>query len=139
MTVACRSMLALLVCAGVASAQDNTKAADAAFKQGRELYKQNKYAEACEQFEKSQALDPANGTLFNIAQCSEKIGKLALAVLGCLYLGHASLALDALLRGTLSVFGLLLALLELGIALLVFAGLGNMLKRDSWNECRRWS
>jgi hypothetical protein len=66
-------------------------------------------------------------------------GKLALAILGSLYLGHASLALHALLQGTLSVFGLFVALLELGIALLVFAGLGGMLKRDSWNEYRRWS
>jgi hypothetical protein len=66
-------------------------------------------------------------------------GKLALAVLGCLYLGHATLAFHALLRGSLSVLGLLLALLELGIALLVFAGLGGMLRRDSWNEYRRWS
>ncbi len=63
-------------------------------------------------------------------------GKLALAVLGCLYLGHASLAL---LRDSLSVLGLFVALLELGIALLVFAGLGGMLRRDSWNEYRRWS
>ncbi|MGH7543120.1 MAG: hypothetical protein ACREK7_04205 [Gemmatimonadota bacterium] len=63
-------------------------------------------------------------------------GKLALAVLGCLYLGHATLAL---LRDSLSVLGLFVALLELGIALLVFAGLGGMLRRDSWNEYRRWS
>jgi hypothetical protein len=66
-------------------------------------------------------------------------GKLALAVLGSLYLGHATLALHALLRGSLSVFGLFVALLELGIALLVFGGLGGMLRRDSWNEYRRWS
>jgi hypothetical protein len=68
--------------ARVASAQanPNTAAADAAFKEGRELFKAGKYGEACEQFEKSQKLDPANGTLFNIAQCSEKIGKLATAV-----------------------------------------------------------
>ena len=66
-------------------------------------------------------------------------GKLALAILGCLYLGHASLALHALLRGSVSVFGLFVALLELGIALLGFAGLGGMLRRDSWNEYRRWS
>ena len=66
-------------------------------------------------------------------------GKLALAILGSLYLGHASLALHALLQGSLSVFGLFVALLELGIALLVFAGLGGMLRRDSWNEYRRWS
>jgi hypothetical protein len=66
-------------------------------------------------------------------------GKLALGILGSLYLGHASLALHALLQGSLSVFGLFVALLELGIALLVFAGLGGMLRRDSWNEYRRWS
>ena len=63
-------------------------------------------------------------------------GKLALAVLGCLYLGHASLVL---LGGPFSILGCLVALLELGIALLVFAGLGGMLRRDSWNEYRRWS
>ena len=65
-------------------------------------------------------------------------GKLALAVLGSLYLGHGTLALHGLLRGSLSVLGLFVALLELGIALLVFAGLGTMLRRDSWNEYRRW-
>ena len=66
-------------------------------------------------------------------------GKIALVALGALYLSHASLALHALLQGSLSVFGLFVALLELGIALLVFAGLGGMLRRDSWNEYRRWS
>ena len=48
-------------------------------------------------------------------------------------------ALGAFLQGSLSVFGLLLALLELGIALMVFAGLGGMLRKDSWNEYRRYS
>lgn len=57
----------------------NARAAEVAFKQGRELFKADKFAEACEQFEKSQQLDPANGTLFNLAQCSERIGKLATA------------------------------------------------------------
>lgn len=66
-------------------------------------------------------------------------GKLALAALGALYLGHASLALHALVQGSLSVLGLLVALLEIGIALLVFGGLGGMMRRDSWNEYRRWS
>ncbi len=83
MTVGSRALvlvgLGLALGLGTARAQNNTRAADAAFKEGRELYKKNKYAEACEQFEKSQQLDPANGTLFNIAQCSEKIGKLATA------------------------------------------------------------
>jgi hypothetical protein len=70
----------VLAVAGAAHAQGNATAADEAFKQGRQLYKANKFVEACEQFEKSQQLDPANGTLFNIGQCSERIGKLATAV-----------------------------------------------------------
>lgn len=66
-------------------------------------------------------------------------GKLALMVLGSIYLGHASLVMHAVLRGSLPVLGWLIALLDVGIALLVFAGLGTMLKRDTWNEYRRWS
>jgi hypothetical protein len=77
-------VLVLVALAGVAHAQapspnPNAAAADAAFKQGRELLKADKYAEACVQFEKSYKLDPAFGTLANIAECSEKIGKLATA------------------------------------------------------------
>jgi PEGA domain len=55
-------------------------AADEAFKKGRELLKSGKYAAACAEFEHSQELDPALGTLFNIAECDEKIGKLASAL-----------------------------------------------------------
>jgi hypothetical protein len=50
------------------------------FKEGRALAKAGKHAEACEKFQKSQELDPQLGTLFNIAQCEEKIGKLASAL-----------------------------------------------------------
>jgi hypothetical protein len=79
-TVACRRvLLALVVAVGVAHAQGSPSPADEAFKQGRELFKANKFAEACDEFEISQKLDPANGTLFNIGQCSERIGKLATA------------------------------------------------------------
>lgn len=80
MTAVCRALVLVLAVAGAAHAQGNATAADEAFKQGRQLFKANKFAEACEQFEKSQELDPANGTLFNIGQCSERIGKLATAV-----------------------------------------------------------
>ncbi|MEO8554961.1 MAG: hypothetical protein ABI678_33510, partial [Kofleriaceae bacterium] len=54
--------------------------ADDHFKRGRELLKVGKFREACEQFEKSQALDPALGTQFNIAQCDAETGKLATAL-----------------------------------------------------------
>ncbi len=79
MIAAIRSIAILLVVlTGVAQAQGNP--ADAAFKRGRELLKAGKFADACVEFEHSQRLDPALGTEFNIAQCSEKIGKLARAL-----------------------------------------------------------
>lgn len=71
-------VLATLAVASTAFAQGSP--ADAAFKRGRELLKIGKYADACVEFEHSQKLDPALGTEFNIAQCSEKIGKLARAL-----------------------------------------------------------
>jgi hypothetical protein len=69
----------LIASAAVAHAQTPSDA-DVAFKQGRDLLKTGHYAEACAQFEKSQSLDPQLGTKFNIAQCDEKIGKLASAL-----------------------------------------------------------
>ncbi|MDQ3298351.1 MAG: hypothetical protein M3619_17325 [Myxococcota bacterium] len=83
MTAACdRAFLVgivLAVFAGTAAAQTPTPA-DAAFKRGRELLKAGKYADACIEFEHSNKLDPQLGTEFNIAQCSEKVGKLARAL-----------------------------------------------------------
>lgn len=78
MTVASRLLLVGLLTslATVAYAES----ADDYFKHGRELLKAGKFREACEQFEKSQALDPALGTLFNIAQCDAETGKLASAL-----------------------------------------------------------
>lgn len=49
------------------------------FEQGRELAKQNNWAEACPKFEASLRADPALGTRLNLATCDEKIGKLATA------------------------------------------------------------
>jgi tetratricopeptide (TPR) repeat protein len=74
------SSLALLLWAATpAHAEGSEAAATAQFDQGRALMKAGKFKEACEAFEKSQKLDPANGTLFNLAGCHEKIGKLASA------------------------------------------------------------
>ncbi|NVB81230.1 MAG: hypothetical protein HOV81_22735 [Kofleriaceae bacterium] len=77
--VAVGLVLALSALAPASHAQPPASAADEAFKNGRELVKAGKWAEACDEFEKSQALDPQHGTLFNIAQCSEKVGNLATA------------------------------------------------------------
>jgi hypothetical protein len=86
-TAACRAAIVVVIAALATRAHaqapaPNTAAADDAFKQGRELFKAGRYPEACEQFAKSQQLDPAYGTLFNLSQCSERIGKLATAAAG---------------------------------------------------------
>jgi hypothetical protein len=70
----------MLVASTAFAQQPGTSSADAAFTRGRELLKAGKYADACVEFEHSQKLDPALGTEFNIAQCSEKTGKLARAL-----------------------------------------------------------
>ena len=70
-------LVAILLAASLASADPS---ALELFKQGRALAKQGKHAEACEKFKQSQELDPQLGTLFNIAQCEEKSGKLASAL-----------------------------------------------------------
>ena len=71
-----------LVLTGVlaaATAHAGPAPADVAFKKGRDFLKAGKFAEACAAFEESQRLDPQLGTQFNIAQCDEKIGKIATA------------------------------------------------------------
>jgi hypothetical protein len=68
--------------AGVASAQSgasNRAAAEALFNEGRKLAADGKYTEACPKFEASQQLDPGLGTLLNLAECYEKLGKTASA------------------------------------------------------------
>lgn len=79
MTAASRALIAIALATGVAHAQAPSEA-DVAFKKGRDLLKAGKYVEACAEFEKSEHLDPQLGTRFNIAQCTEKQGKLAAAL-----------------------------------------------------------
>jgi hypothetical protein len=54
-------------------------AAQALFEQGRSLMARERPEQACPKFEESQRLDPALGTEFNLANCYEKVGKLASA------------------------------------------------------------
>ena len=57
----------------------SSAAAEALFKQGRELMTAGKHAAACPKFEASQQLEPGLGTLLNLAECYEKTGRTASA------------------------------------------------------------
>jgi hypothetical protein len=57
----------------------NRAAAEALFNQGRDLMTASKFAEACPKFEASQQLDPGLGTMLNLAECYEKMGRTASA------------------------------------------------------------
>lgn len=69
-----------LLCTYPARAEANNKiAAEALFDEGRRLMAQNKAEQACPMFADSQRLDPTPGTLLNLANCYEKVGRTASA------------------------------------------------------------
>src|SRR5205085_12007916 len=72
--------LLLLVTTGTAASQGRDPvAAEALFRDGRDAFKKGDWATACPKFAESQRLDPATGTLFNLADCEEHAGKTASA------------------------------------------------------------
>ena len=73
-------LTAILACGqAMASTAEEKALAQTLFEQGRALVKQGKPAEACAKFEESQRIDPAPGTLINLAACHEALGKTATA------------------------------------------------------------
>ncbi|WP_394823415.1 hypothetical protein [Pendulispora albinea] len=58
---------------------EDRAAAEALFKEGRELMAAGNYDLACPKFERSRALDPGIGTAFNLAMCYEAQGRIASA------------------------------------------------------------
>lgn len=72
--------LAWLLAASELHAQSSDPAAaEALFREGRTLMTAGEYARACEKFSESNRLDPAIGTVFNLADCEERRGHLARA------------------------------------------------------------
>ena len=65
--------------AGVARAQDHAVLAEALFREGRAAIDAGDLATACAKFDQSYRLDPAPGTLLNLADCEERRGRLATA------------------------------------------------------------
>jgi hypothetical protein len=72
--------VALFCAAGVAAAQPrDSAAAEALFRAARQAAEAGDWQTACQRFEESNRLDPAVGTVFNLAHCREQLGQVASA------------------------------------------------------------
>jgi tetratricopeptide (TPR) repeat protein len=62
-----------------AHAQTDPEAAEALFLAGRDAMDRKDYAAACPKFAESDRLDPSSGARINLADCEEKLGRVAAA------------------------------------------------------------
>jgi len=69
----------LVLAQGAPAAPADTAQADALFEEGRALAASGDNDGACAKFDASQKIRPGIGTLFNLAECHEKQGRLGLA------------------------------------------------------------
>jgi hypothetical protein len=80
LTIAGSAAPAASVAAGSAPAPSSQQgSAEALFQEGRSLMSAGRAVEACQKFSESNRLDPATGTLLNLAVCNQAIGKTATA------------------------------------------------------------
>ncbi|MBS1121939.1 MAG: hypothetical protein H6Q90_4167 [Deltaproteobacteria bacterium] len=77
MTPRSSSLAVLATLAVFAGAAAASPASEKLFRDGRDLLKAGKIPEACDAFAQSQLLEPAVGTLLNLADCREKQGRTA--------------------------------------------------------------
>lgn len=76
-TVWMRTVMILVALCAVAHA--NPAAAEKVYRDGKALFAAGKTAEACAAFRRSQELQPRVGTLLNLGECEEKLGRFASA------------------------------------------------------------
>jgi hypothetical protein len=76
----CAIALCLLIQTAAAQQPTSNKiAAEALFDRGLQLMQQGSFAEACTQLEQSQALESGIGTMLYLAECYERLGRIASA------------------------------------------------------------
>jgi hypothetical protein len=71
--------LVIALLTGSAHADSDTAGADALFDEARRLMAEGRFSEACPKLEGAQRLRPGIGTMLNLADCDEKLGKTASA------------------------------------------------------------
>ena len=69
----------VLMCGIVRAEEDRLVQARALFEEGRTLVERGVYEEGCRRFDQSLKLEPGMGTEFNLADCWERIGRIASA------------------------------------------------------------
>src|SRR5262245_21114637 len=79
LATAAAALLLLAEGAHAEPSKEDVAKADQLFREAQLLVQKGNLTEGCSKYAESQRLDPANGTLLNIALCHEKEGKLGTA------------------------------------------------------------